>query len=172
MNSGVAGQPVTLPVTSLWPPCCWQIDAALLSSGILSAPSLPEPSSITATPPPPARSPGMSPGQALAMLAPPLAPPAAFKVERAGGLPQAWLWVSWPYTQTRVSHPSFQPLLPPLSAMQPWPLGILYHEPLLLPAPRAITAVNLGSPLGGQVPCPRKWALVNKFSHPRATLLP
>ena len=100
MSSGVAGQPVTLPVMSPWPPCCWQINAALLSSGILSAPSLPEPSSITATPPPPARSPGMSPGQAPAMLAPPPAPPAAFKAERAGGLPLAWVRVSWSHTQT------------------------------------------------------------------------
>lgn len=171
MNPGVAGQPVSAhhePVAFL----CWQIAAALLYSGILSAPLQPEPSSVTAIPPPPAWSPGMTPAEALEVLASPPAPPAA-RVSRACWGPPVGTAVGVLASHTgRVSRLPFQPLLPSLCGRSPG-LWAPFTTSLCPSLPlRAITAANSGSPLGGQIPCPRKWALVNKLSHPRAMRLP
>lgn len=141
MNPGVAGQPVSArhePVAFL----CWQIAAALLYSGILSAPSQPEPSSVIAIPPPPARSPGMTPAQALEVLVSPPAPPAAW-VSRACWGPPVGTAVG-----VLASHTGRVSCLP----FQPWPLGILYHEPLLLPASEGHHCGELRVPTWGSDP--------------------
>ncbi|XDA87936.1 hypothetical protein R6Z07M_017617 [Ovis aries] len=113
----------------------FSIAAALLYSGILSAPLQPEPSSVTAIPPPPAWSLGMTLAEALEVLASPPAPPAARNQKGSG------LFVVQAGRDFRVRVATRRPPLPTLVRAE----GVLRECP-------SRTGAGSGSPVASHGP--------------------